>query len=75
MSPSTLEFLFAQSELQLQMEQAAAVQRQAALWQQKRLWHVLRACTTPVAQGGTERQTEAHVGGAASRCGLPAIPR
>jgi len=34
MSPSTSEFLLAQSERQLQMGQAAAVQRQAALWQQ-----------------------------------------
>jgi len=61
-----LDFLFVQSDRQWQMEQAAAVQWQAALWHQIRLWHVLRACTTPVAQGGTERQTEARVGGAAS---------
>jgi len=59
---ATSEFLFAQSERQRQMREAAAVQRQTALWQQDgqaRAAARVACVSTPVAQGSTTWQAEA----------------
>ena len=41
----------------------------------RRLWRTQRALPMPIPQGSTKWQAAARVGGAASRFGLPAMPR